>query len=756
MALEQFSIEIIDTHTNSMPLVDELTAFGSPKLIYNGSDDAFTNILASELHFTMEVNDGTDGKFLHLYTSDEFRYKVVVYDTTVQASPVVFWQGFLLPEQFKEPYTSTTFYVDFIATDGIGILKGQYLPDAYYSDRKGIVAIVRECLLLTGLSLPFKVAVAMVNEVIETIRTDQIELDTVCYTDSGKRKDAYEILKAIITSMGFRLFLYAGSWYVIGLNRFKDGTIVTEEYDASGAYTGTGSILRTERIAKFLENPFISIVPRFKWVEIDWEIAQRSNVLLEDIVYQKPSGDEGSIYTYALKYWNKVYTTSWIASITTLNMYDVPSYELDAGDVIQLYSPDSVLPTPNTKKFAEPFYLYFEEYIASGQLTTDYIELEDFVYVEGGYTSGRNMKLEIAFKSWTDSATSVSTIQTNFDASAYVAVYFYAIELNGKVICSNLSSFSNSAIYDYELSLQTVTEGTYIAGSLTIDTVPILEDGFINVKIYPPVGTDAALHLHKTVYEKFSLTYNQAVTNTTITKTRDIVNTNTKTVSVFHGDILSDLTTRKFLINESVPFAGITINYPAFEQQLSATNYTHITDPGLPDYNEWYYTITDAEYSICRDNMNNLYKYNTTDGFVNIPVFSLSDPADTTRKIIIMNQDSLYLTTSDDLYIKFAAYSETFDDLVYVQNKWRRYENTTEQIRYRDGLCMIYHNLVESARYMVEGRLFGLHLPLDRLFFDFVASDTYLMGRLTLDLTEGMTDVVMIADGYDEVTDYVS
>ena len=89
------------------------------KLVYEGSEDKFLTIMSSALEFSMEVNvskqPDTDLFYESLFTGDEKRFSVILTDQ----DDVVLWKGFLLPDEYGEPYEAGTFYPGFTATDGI-------------------------------------------------------------------------------------------------------------------------------------------------------------------------------------------------------------------------------------------------------------------------------------------------------------------------------------------------------------------------------------------------------------------------------------------------------------------------------------------------------------------------------------------------------------------------------------------------------------------------------------------------------------
>ena len=120
MALENLNILINDTYNIAASDVVKYTQQGSPVLIYNGSDDEYQPIMASELSFSMLVPNAEDARFFYLFTGNETRYEVQLEDVTDINNPVILWQGFLLPDNYSEPYENSSFFVEFTATDGLG------------------------------------------------------------------------------------------------------------------------------------------------------------------------------------------------------------------------------------------------------------------------------------------------------------------------------------------------------------------------------------------------------------------------------------------------------------------------------------------------------------------------------------------------------------------------------------------------------------------------------------------------------------
>lgn len=218
-----YSINIFDKNDLNAATVFEFAQRSTLRLNYAGGDDKMLNIIGSDLSFTMEVTDFSDAFFKHLYTYDERRYWVTMNNADTGE---LIWQGFLLPEQYDEPYTSGAFFVKFVAADGLGALKFQYLPDDLYEKEITISQAVAQCLKLTGLVADIFVCPAITN--VSGKRWDEMYIDARKYVnDKGEKEHAYSILSEILADSLCCIFQENGNWYVYGFNK---RTLLAGEY----------------------------------------------------------------------------------------------------------------------------------------------------------------------------------------------------------------------------------------------------------------------------------------------------------------------------------------------------------------------------------------------------------------------------------------------------------------------------------------------------------------------------------------------
>lgn len=245
-----FSINIYDRKDLNAQTVFEVGERSSINLAWLGSDKKLEHILGSELSFNMEVANFQDGYFQHLNTQDERQFWVILTD---ESNGKTMWEGHLLPDSYEEPYKVGSFFVSFVAVCGLGTLKNQFLPNAFYEREHTIIAFLAEILKLTGLELDIYVNPAIRNESFP--KWHQNYLDGAQFVDRDKKDDAYEILEKIISPVN-RINQEKGAWYIHGLNKLNAFTMVYERYDHTGAYIGQVTVERSP--IDLIKNKFLA------------------------------------------------------------------------------------------------------------------------------------------------------------------------------------------------------------------------------------------------------------------------------------------------------------------------------------------------------------------------------------------------------------------------------------------------------------------------------------------------------------------
>jgi hypothetical protein len=268
LAFNSFAIEIIDTYNNDTPMVDELTQMGSPVLSYDGGDDIYEPIFSSKLKFNMWVEDGMDGKYKHLFSSDENRFLVKLSNITEDDESELIWQGYLQPDEYKEPYQTGGFFVDFEAVDMIGSLKNVYLDKWLYRNRFPIMKVIALLLAPTKLNQSFVVAPSFVPaNSIHTFKDVNVPLNH--YAKNDDYDDCYTILKDILEANGLTIYSYRGKFFIVGFTRKKDLEVASYAFDVNGNLTGEELQVKTQQNIYFEDrSATVTAIPPYKEDEV--------------------------------------------------------------------------------------------------------------------------------------------------------------------------------------------------------------------------------------------------------------------------------------------------------------------------------------------------------------------------------------------------------------------------------------------------------------------------------------------------------
>jgi hypothetical protein len=248
-----YIVDIIDTQNNSIVLSLEKAERKSIVLDWKGADKKDDLIIVgSALSFTMVGMSCEDGQYYDLFTGDEIRFKVRLYtedETTI-------WTGFLLPDTYSEPYNDSPILINFTASDGLGRIKGKYLPDEFYKDEFSVIQIIAKCLELTGLQLDFRFAPAIENSKQKDY--NQIYIDTAIFKEKNKKQDAYKILDDLLKSMLCTLFQADNCWNIEGFNIRTRRVYNTKIYSYTGLLLDVQEITRIQKKVTPLATPLVT------------------------------------------------------------------------------------------------------------------------------------------------------------------------------------------------------------------------------------------------------------------------------------------------------------------------------------------------------------------------------------------------------------------------------------------------------------------------------------------------------------------
>ncbi|MDM1408051.1 hypothetical protein [Myroides sp. DF42-4-2] len=496
--MKQVVIKIIDTQRNVVvqsidsalfpfETIENQAAKSSIKLIYEGADDKYQSLMTSSLVFDLLVKDGADGKFYHLFTGSETRYRVDLTDE----HNVLLWRGFLLPDQYSEPYKSPTLFVSMTATDGIAALEGKEFSDnTYYTSDNSIISYLCKALEATGLlqDLYFSPAIVAGNG----FRWDEIYVNGRLYTEdyeedefgiagTWEKDSVYDVLENIVHDLGCKLFTFNGKWWLIGINQQHKDVISCFRYGYDGVYKGVEQVsLHSERVT-FLSDPLISVQSPWKRVEVTASYDADKDVVNEKF-YEK---DQTVFSNNPYVHWKRV----------NCAINEVPS---EGKWFYEFTYPGQTFPdiNPGWPRVIGPAGWKIESDVRGS-----YIELEKPIWIEKSDSQWEWKKVDFELELV---AYTVNGTKEKFDNKEYEDVMRYELLLGNEVLNSN---FPNSEKYkDSVLDLRFsqgrnewqnenstgvnrvwIESRSSLSGKVKKQHLLIDKSGWLQLRLYPPV-----------------------------------------------------------------------------------------------------------------------------------------------------------------------------------------------------------------------------------------------------------------------------
>lgn len=434
-----YYIDIIDTVSTETQIVVENASASGIVLKWNGGDTKDdVAIVTSEFNFDMLSKTAADASFINFFTGDENRFKVLVKN---QDDDSVVWQGYILPDLYSEPYQNGVFFVSFTASDGLGRLKGKYLPDEYYSREKSLIDIYCQCLLLTGVELDLYFNPAIENFVNKN--WDTIYIDTASFLDKDKKKDAYQILETLLKDTLCICYQADNRWYIEGLNTRQVRQVIYKVYNTAGTLSGTVTYNRLLKEITALATPVFTIIPPYNEITV----SHPKTAPNFPAAVSKETIDGWALVTGVKA---EIYATEWMGNDNYYAKCTKPDY--------------------NTTLFNMGYFNLIQS-VDYPQDDTKVVRLKEKIYI----AKGKKIKLSFDFKIrkpvWpTGNPTNVDMWKNPFK---------YEIVFNSVVLYSNFGG----EILDQE---QLLFDDSGKA-ALAIEHI-FLEEGLLDIKLYAPPG----------------------------------------------------------------------------------------------------------------------------------------------------------------------------------------------------------------------------------------------------------------------------
>lgn len=779
MDIQFITIKIIDKFTNDLLLVEELTQPGAPKLVYNGADDKYQPIMTAEFSFNLYVKDNADGKFFHLYTGNEKRY----YVTAETNTGFIFYEGWLLPDFYDEPFTNSVMFVNLNSTDGIAGLKSVNLADHFYINETDVIKLISECLKQTGLQKKIYLAPSIMSAATDYL-WHEIAIDGTSYLDGEikytglfnylaqlpSRKNCYEILETLCSDLGVTLFGWGDIWYLEGINRKHEEVQSFYEYDFNGNYVG---IVTTEKDIininnSFKKDPTISIISPWKKVQVNWEIDEDGD-LIPDYAIQDNS------------------TGVLIQLPTTLDMFDfwkasgqlsLQSFSRDLKTKYQ-FIPNSITfgqsVAPNNLYVVKRQYLNGVTYgESSTNIESNFISIKNKKYLK---TSDQYMDRSFDINISINGGDIYSTVGIPSASEAeFSAMFRYDMLSNQTKILSSKNGTPEEKIKRFDckyvestiqFSNQIQPGDFYEATADTIKTTLKAEDiklpnnGFFDIKFHAPISPVASnSRFYGYVIENISIKYTEERKRVS-ELIRSIDFTTVKKIECIHGDSIQDLSRKQFrfrrpIYNEnSLPNINILSSAQLFPNMSWIYHY-------FISYQDFLNISNNPNSFLVNYNGSQLF-FNSDLGSIYFPVYSLGVTFSGNYLLsidtsLINHPSGIGASISDFNSMGFQNSPSQLIGYEVENNEWReswKRWGENENKRYGECLGRIYHDVQPKPIVKIEGDIMKIISPRELLNFDWIYNRSFNCTRLTIDFTEGTSNVLLIESVKENIVDYV-
>lgn len=758
--LKDLCIEIIDTYENELPLIIEFTAESSPKLSFDSGDDLLKSFMTSKLTFNMLVVDGVDAHFKHLYTGDEKRYLVKLTAIDSEENIQLIWQGFLLPDQYNEPYVGGAYFVEFTAIDMLANLKNRFLKPWYYHQKITLVEFIAICLKEIGINQNFLIAPALVpNNILYTFQDLNIELKQ--YISNDKYADLYTILTEILESNLLTIYSFKGFWNIVGFNNKRKNTILFEQYNLSAKKLN--SLILNKKFIPLIysdNSVDISIKSPFKTVKIDFNSKGNKNIFSETVVdipikelfgtYFFQNGSFSGVTTLpfpipAVHYVNEDFK-DWIVNLSISQPYyrrfkerffSVWYYNMDSYNVNEFVALNNYFECPE-KPFVKAGLDYKFEFEIEFQITTSLSDDELIERLSNGYYDKSAL-----YQIFVDNIEVLSN-RPSFDTAANL-VYKYTKENSGAGYKINFSieldyKFENSGILKFRLLSPILGNSS----DNSIDKFRIFPSRVNKLKFSVEEDYDVLQNIDavRQINYTTSLEYSCKFTSTIDSSLQNNIGIGRPISDVYFHLVSRTSNPGTFQDLHIMPPASLLI----ITLKMWDVADSIYTDLFSKNFNKTLFLTADDQ----EKEFISIYGYKDISGNSRMGYLFDYEGRPNLPKKYIKNLD---VESTDVLQYMKIIYA---DENLVNREKWSIVDELLSFDNFNKIVSKILHNLYSKPAYVKENTALNLIFPDDLIdfYFDNV-NRKFIPTRLELDLFQGKTRITATEDVYDEVNDII-
>lgn len=793
---EWYIINILDTQNEFENITERFTEASNPVLDFNGEDNPFGVMMSSEFSFNMLNETAEDGMYLDLFTGQENRFLVEIrkrIDTYREDSPdpsrreYLFWTGFLLPDVYSEPYKNGVFFVNFTANDGLSTLKTKSFDFPYKSS---VIQYISYCLRKTGLALNLYVSADIQNVAYNSWNNIFLPIENFAKKDD--RQNCYEVLENLLKAMGCVLHQYDGSWYVTGYASRFQPAVSYQMYTPFGEFSGNRLKVRTKHRADFDEGSLsVAMSSPFKKVNlnVDFE-TDIDNIFPEKVWVNKELTEidvQDSTDVYPLKAWSANNQAVLKAKGIGLGMLSVGGGEDASLEMSHVYLPQNAYPYYNYKDGIAP--AFYTPTNLTWNYQADYIELKssegffvspkkesepfkidldievDYMNYpnEGAYNDGEYMAAcrvdfmvsnDVFFSTRKEHEKYQNVVEYKFEerqAGFDVLIYYYPDYLNWDVrMPQTYSQPKVNALINYE-------------------GLEIIDYGRLTMRIYMPITQDGQNQDHTLVWaqikkleakvngwedEEYTL---ERLINYSTSFDRDLEFYDGK------NDLYQNLFDigHVWAINPNANyslFQGFVNEYEDeqfyyWQTEFIETNVTYWQELFESKYSKAIIKKNDTwirlSYMLGRLGSKDVFFEANEVGIVSLKISkSLVLSMTALEREMFFDNDGIFIPT----FVSGIAYFPPhYNNYILWENKV-----TGNQGRYLDIYAQLIHEVQPAPVSRLEGTYRKNITPHDLVVFNWLGEKTYSPTRLTLNLSENKTDLLLVESKYQELNDYVN
>jgi hypothetical protein len=259
--------------------ITSLQCSGEPLTIewYGEDDIQDQNIMGSKMSLNIECD--SDFAYSDLFTSDNLEYKVIVYQDSN-----VFWNGYILANNYVEPYDGVPYSTTITATDGLGLLSYYEFKDLGYSARQKISVVIYDILSLVGITT-FTEYINLYESTMDSdvgdSPLDQGGVDYLLF----KEMDCYEALFEILKSFNAGIRQDNGVFEIFRFKELADATMYGRIFTSGTVKSATTktpeqAINRTGDASTLadIEGGAMMIIPQLKTININHDYGDKKSI----------------------------------------------------------------------------------------------------------------------------------------------------------------------------------------------------------------------------------------------------------------------------------------------------------------------------------------------------------------------------------------------------------------------------------------------------------------------------------------------